>query len=229
MRLSTLYSTLPLKQVDLVKIMMVGRTSPSSESPVAEDLTYPGRSMCWRCVKILCLARQPAASFRTAYGRLRRYPQRSFAFSLRQDFAMRQAIITIFIVNPYGTLKYQMPVLRLCAPNYRKQNGVSMKMSFRWYGESDPISLGTSHRSGIHSIVSAVYFDVKPARNNDPRRAWPDMRPVRGGPRRAVFDVVSASPCGTSNSARNNVDELLDVYCEAVRRAAPKYGVSASV
>ena len=39
---------------------------------------------------------------------------------------------------------------------------MNMKMSFRWYGESDPISLEyISQIPGMRSIVSAVY-DVKP-------------------------------------------------------------------
>ena len=45
-----------------------------------------------------------------------------------------------------------------------------MKMSFRWYGESDPISLEyISQIPGMHSIVSAVY-DVKPG------EVWPEER-----------------------------------------------------
>ena len=43
-----------------------------------------------------------------------------------------------------------------------------MKMSFRWYGESDPISLEyISQIPGMRSIVSAVY-DVKPG------EVWPE-------------------------------------------------------
>ena len=43
-----------------------------------------------------------------------------------------------------------------------------MKMSLRWYGESDPISLEyISQIPGMHSIVSAVY-DVKPG------EVWPE-------------------------------------------------------
>ena len=37
-----------------------------------------------------------------------------------------------------------------------------MKSSFRWYGESDPVSLAYIRQiPGMRSIVSAVY-DVKP-------------------------------------------------------------------
>ena len=43
-----------------------------------------------------------------------------------------------------------------------------MKMSFRWYGQSDPVSLqNISQIPGMHSIVSAVY-DVKPG------EVWPE-------------------------------------------------------
>ena len=43
-----------------------------------------------------------------------------------------------------------------------------MKMSFRWYGESDPISLEYIRQiPNMHSIVSAVY-DVKPG------EVWPE-------------------------------------------------------
>ncbi len=48
-----------------------------------------------------------------------------------------------------------------------------MKMSFRWYGESDPVSLEyISQIPGMHSIVSAVY-DVKPGGRYGRRRVWP--------------------------------------------------------
>ena len=39
-----------------------------------------------------------------------------------------------------------------------------MKLSFRWYGESDPVTLEYIRQiPGMRSIVSAVY-DVKPGR-----------------------------------------------------------------
>ena len=43
-----------------------------------------------------------------------------------------------------------------------------MKLSFRWYGDSDPISLQyISQIPGMRTIVSAVY-DVKPG------QVWPE-------------------------------------------------------
>ena len=46
--------------------------------------------------------------------------------------------------------------------------GIIMKSSFRWYGDSDPISLEYIRQiPGMRSIVSAVY-DVKPG------EVWPE-------------------------------------------------------
>ena len=47
-----------------------------------------------------------------------------------------------------------------------------MKLSFRWYGDSDPISLEyISQIPGMRSIVTAVY-DVNPAKCGR-RNPWP--------------------------------------------------------
>ena len=75
-----------------------------------------------------------------------------------------------------------------------------MKMSFRWYGESDPISLEyISQIPGMHSIVSAVY-DVKPG------EVWPEeslaKMKAQCEAHGLVFDVVESIPVhGTLNSA----------------------------
>ena len=98
-----------------------------------------------------------------------------------------------------------------------------MKMSFRWYGESDPISLEyISQIPGMHSIVSAVY-DVKPG------EVWPEESLAKMKKQceehGLVFDVVESIPVHEDiKLGRNNVDELLEVYCENIRRCA-KYGV----
>lgn len=98
-----------------------------------------------------------------------------------------------------------------------------MKLSFRWYGESDSISLEYIRQiPGMHSIVSAVY-DVKPG------EVWPEESLAKmkdeceaNG---LVFDVVESIPVHEDiKLGRNNVDELLDIYCENIRRCA-KYGV----
>ena len=85
-----------------------------------------------------------------------------------------------------------------------------MKMSFRWYGESDPISLEyISQIPGMRSIVSAVY-DVKPG------EVWPEESLARMKEQceahGLVFDVVESIPVHEDiKLGRNNVDELLEV------------------
>ena len=94
-----------------------------------------------------------------------------------------------------------------------------MKMSFRWYGESDPVTLQyISQIPGMRSIVSAVY-DVKPG------QVWPEeslaaMKEAceNNG---LIFDVVESIPVHEDiKLGRNNVQELLEVYCET-SAAAP--------
>ena len=96
---------------------------------------------------------------------------------------------------------------------------MNMKLSFRWYGKDDPISLQyISQIPGMRSIVSAVY-DVKPG------EVWP--RESLLGIQRAceenhlVFDVVESIPVHEDiKLGRGDVDRLLEVYCENVRRCA---------
>ncbi len=98
-----------------------------------------------------------------------------------------------------------------------------MKLSFRWYGESDPISLEyISQIPGMRSVVSAVY-EVKPG------EVWPEesLAKMKRQCEAAglVFDVVESIPVHEDiKLGRGNVDALLDVYCENIRRCA-KYGV----
>jgi len=100
---------------------------------------------------------------------------------------------------------------------------MNMKLSFRWYGESDPISLEyISQIPGMRSIVSAVY-DVKPG------EVWPEESLARMKEQceahGLVFDVVESIPVHEDiKLGRGDVDKLLDVYCENIRRCA-KYGV----
>ena len=100
---------------------------------------------------------------------------------------------------------------------------MNMKLSFRHYGDGDPISLKyISQIPGMRSIVSAVY-DVKPG------EVWPNESLERiktqceeNG---LVFDVVESIPVHEDiKLGRGDVDKLLDVYCENVRRCA-KHGV----
>ena len=98
-----------------------------------------------------------------------------------------------------------------------------MKLSFRWYGTSDPISLEYIRQiPNMRSIVSAVY-DVKPG------EVWPEeslaemKRQVEASG--MLFDIVESVPVpeeiklGTADA-----DTLTEVYCENIRRCA-KYGI----
>ena len=100
---------------------------------------------------------------------------------------------------------------------------MNMKLSFRWYGDSDPVSLEyISQIPGMRSIVSAVY-DVKPGEvwGEDSLARMKAQCEKHG----LVFDVVESIPVHEDiKLGRNNVDELLDVYCENIRRCA-KYGI----
>ena len=92
-----------------------------------------------------------------------------------------------------------------------------MKLSFRWYGESDPVSLRyISQIPNMHSVVSAVY-DVKPG------EVWPmeSIEKIREASEKhgLVFDVVESVPVpeeiklGTEKAA-----EYTENYCENIRR-----------
>lgn len=98
-----------------------------------------------------------------------------------------------------------------------------MKMSFRWYGQDDPVSLRyISQIPNMHSVVSAVY-DVKPG------QVWPEesIKKVKDECEKngLVFDVVESIPVPEDiKLGTEKADELIEVYCENIRRCA-KYGV----
>lgn len=98
-----------------------------------------------------------------------------------------------------------------------------MKLSFRWYGESDPVPLEyISQIPGVRSVVSAVY-DVKPG------EVWMDasLRRIKEQceARGLVFDVVESIPVHEEiKLGRDTREALLEAYCENIRRCA-KYGV----
>lgn len=100
---------------------------------------------------------------------------------------------------------------------------MDMKMSFRWYGDSDPVTLEhISQIPGMRSVVSAVY-DVKPG------EIWPEESLKRLSEQcRAhglIFDVVESIPVHEDiKLGRGDVEHLLAVYAENIRRCA-KYGV----
>lgn len=98
-----------------------------------------------------------------------------------------------------------------------------MKMSFRWYGYDDPVTLrNISQIPNMHSVVSAVY-DVKPG------QVWPEesLSKMKDECEKhgLVFDVVESIPVPEDiKLGSDNRDELIEVYCENIRRCA-KYGV----
>ena len=98
-----------------------------------------------------------------------------------------------------------------------------MKSSFRWYGESDPVTLDMIRQiPGMRSIVSAVY-DVKPG------EVWPEesikhivSECEKNG---LVFDVVESIPVTEEiKLGKAERDAHIENYCENIRRCA-KYGV----
>ncbi|MBE6773026.1 MAG: mannonate dehydratase [Clostridia bacterium] len=98
-----------------------------------------------------------------------------------------------------------------------------MKMSFRWYGYDDPVTLrNISQIPNMRSIVSAVY-DVKPG------QVWPEesLAKMKAECEKhgLVFDVVESIPVPEDiKLGSENRDELIEVYCENIRRCA-KYGI----
>lgn len=98
-----------------------------------------------------------------------------------------------------------------------------MKMAFRWYGKTDPIPLSYIRQiPGMRSIVAAVY-DVKPG------EVWPEeslaQLKQQCGDNGLVFDVVESIPVPEElKLGRGDVERLLEVYCENIRRCA-RYGV----
>ena len=98
-----------------------------------------------------------------------------------------------------------------------------MKSSFRWYGDSDPVTLEFIRQiPGMRSIVSAVY-DVKPG------EVWPEesIKQIadRCNENGLVFDVVESIPVTEEiKLGRPERDRHIENYCENIRRCA-KYGV----
>ena len=98
-----------------------------------------------------------------------------------------------------------------------------MKMSFRWYGESDPITLEFIRQiPNMHSVVSAVY-DVKPG------EVWPEeslaKMKAQVEANGMIFDIVESVPVPEEiKLGTEKADELIEVYCENIRRCA-KYGI----
>ena len=98
-----------------------------------------------------------------------------------------------------------------------------MKSSFRWYGDSDPVTLANIRQiPGMRSIVSAVY-DVKPG------EVWPEesIRHIADECKKngLVFDVVESIPVTEEiKLGKPERDRHIENYCENIRRCAI-YGV----
>ena len=98
-----------------------------------------------------------------------------------------------------------------------------MKSSFRWYGDSDPVTLEYIRQiPGMRSIVSAVY-DVKPG------EVWPEESikyiADRCKANGLVFDVVESIPVTEEiKLGKPEREKHIENYCENIRRCA-KYGV----
>ncbi len=94
---------------------------------------------------------------------------------------------------------------------------MSIKMSFRWYGENDPIPLQyIAQIPGMRSVVSAVY-GVKPG------EIWPreSLNTLKNQCENAglVFDIVESVPVHEDiKLGRNNYEQLIENYCENIRR-----------
>ena len=92
-----------------------------------------------------------------------------------------------------------------------------MKMTFRWYGDSDPVTLEKiSQIPGMSGIVSAVY-DVKPG------GVWSEesISKIKSSAAEhgLAFEVVESVPVPEDIKLGNsNAAGLIDNYCENVRR-----------
>ncbi len=98
-----------------------------------------------------------------------------------------------------------------------------MKLSFRWYGEGDPVTLPYIRQiPGMRSIVSAIY-DVAPGEvwSEESLKKMKETVEKNG----LLFDIVESVPVHEDiKLGRGRVDEYLENYCENIRRCA-KYGV----
>ena len=98
-----------------------------------------------------------------------------------------------------------------------------MKLSFRWYGEDDPVSLEYIRQiPGMRSVVTAVY-------GVSPGQVWPEEALARlkhqCDANGLVFDVVESIPVSEDiKLGTEKRDEHLAVYCENIRRCA-RHGV----
>lgn len=92
-----------------------------------------------------------------------------------------------------------------------------MKMTFRWYGDSDPVTLEKiSQIPGMTGIVSAVY-DVKPG-GVWSEESIADIK-AKAAAHNLEFEVVESVPVPEDIKLGNeNAPQLIENYCENVRR-----------
>ncbi len=95
-----------------------------------------------------------------------------------------------------------------------------MKMSFRWYGDSDPVSLEYIRQiPGVENIVSAVYDvpvgEVWPVENIQKLKAKIESHGLK-------FEVVESVPVHEDiKLGKPTRDRLIDNYCQTLRNLAP--------
>lgn len=95
-----------------------------------------------------------------------------------------------------------------------------MKMSFRWYGDSDPVSLAYIRQiPGVENIVSAVYDvpvgEVWPVENIQKLKAKIESHGLK-------FEVVESVPVHEDiKLGKPTRDRLIDNYCQTLRNLAP--------
>ncbi len=93
-----------------------------------------------------------------------------------------------------------------------------MKLSFRWYGEDDPVSLEyISQIPNMRSVVSAVY-DVKAGEvwQRESLKKIKERVEASG----LLFDIVESVPVHENIKLGKNADALIENYCENIRRCA---------
>ncbi len=92
-----------------------------------------------------------------------------------------------------------------------------MKLSFRWYGEDDKVTLENIRQiPKMHSVVTAVY-DVPPGEvwKEESIQRLKNLTESAG----LNFDVIESVPVHEDiKLGRNNRDELIENYCENIRR-----------
>lgn len=92
-----------------------------------------------------------------------------------------------------------------------------MKLSFRWYGPHDPVTLEQiSQIPGMRSVVSAVYdTPVGGVWSHESIKALSDAAAAHG----LVFDVVESVPVHEEiKLGSKEAPALIDAYCENLRR-----------